>query len=120
MLLIRTTVTEEFMIPVGVGIIKIGIPSVALVNHNPRTGRILPLVIDTGPKFLHVRLSVVCIIRTVRSTVEQVIEINGIISPGLKLGGSGRCFPTESAVYANCGHSISLCSVLGGHEYYTE
>jgi len=119
-LLIRTTVTEELMIPVGVGIIEIGVPSVALVNHNPRTGRILPIVIDTGPEFLHVRLSVVCIIRTVRSAVEQVIEINGIITPVLKLGGSGRRFPTEAAVYADCGHSISLRSAFGGHEDYTE
>ena len=113
-------VLEQFVIPIGIGIIYIGVTAFALVNHYPRACRVLGLVIASGPEFLHIFLCIERIILAVGGIVEQVIQIYGIITPGLEFGGGGRLLPANAAAVSHCRKSAALGSVLGGYENYTE
>ncbi len=61
MLLNRVSVAEHLVIPVCVAIVNPLLFSVTDIGHNPRTVRILGLVIDAGEKLHHIVLGVSCI-----------------------------------------------------------
>ena len=113
-------VLKEFVIPVCIGVINIGVTAFALVNHHPRTFRVLGLVIASGPKFLHVLLGIEGVILAVGGIVEQVIQIYGVISPCLEFGGGRRLLPANAATVSHCRQAASLGSVLGSDEDHSE
>ena len=116
----RLYVLEEIVVPVGVGIIDILVPTVPLVDDHPRPGRVLDLVVASGPELFHIGIRIMGIFRPVVIVHEQVVDIYGIITPRLVIGGGGRRRETELSAVAELRLAIRIVSCLGGDKDDTE
>ena len=74
-LLNRVTVIEEHVPPVVVTIVAPLVQAVDCTLHNPRTVRILGLVIYTGEKLLHIVLVILHILVALRVHTEDIVSV---------------------------------------------
>jgi hypothetical protein len=117
---IRAAILEELMPPVRVGIVHIGVAACSLVNHDPGALGIFDSIIDTSPELSHIFFRVGGIVLTVVCTEEKVIEIDGIVTAGLKVSRRCRLLPTHAAGDLNSGITVLGGSGLGCNKDNTE
>ena len=101
MLLHRVLVVEHVVPPVEVTVVQPLVHSVANLFDDPRTVRVLDLVVHSGEEPLHIGIIVEDIVGTLRCLAELVDRIDGPVTPGLIIGGGSRLFPAPASAVTN-------------------
>ena len=111
----RLDVLVQDVPPVGVRVIIIYVSSgLVLTDDHPGTLGILHLVVAAVPEFHHVRLGIIVKVGAVVGVHEQVAQIDGVVTAGLPVGGSGRSGETGAAAVGDRRLSVlRLAAALG-------
>ena len=110
----------ERLVPVGIAVVDIAHSSVPHLLEHPRSFRIFGLVVAADVELVHILLGIMGVVRAVGGESEEIIDIDGVITPRLIVGTCGR--DRESAVAAVAYNRLSLAvlAALGGYENDSE
>ena len=109
-------ILEQFMIPICIGIIYIGISPLPLVYHHPRALRIFLLIINPRPELPHIFLCVKSIIPPVGSLEEKIVQVNRVISSRFKVSGCRWILETKPTAITDCRIPIVFGTIFSRDE----
>ena len=121
MLLHRVLVYEKLVPPVCISIVHVSILTVSVLDHCPRTVRMLGLVVYTEKELLHVIVIVLDVLRVgIISLPEHVMDECRPVTCCLIVSRSCRLFPSDTAAVTNSSLALVVRSLLCSDEDHTE
>ena len=109
-------IPEDDMVPVRVGVVVVTFTAVPFSDGHPGAFGIFHDVVAPGPEFVHIRGSVVGASRADAGLVEEFVDIDAVIAPGLEVRGGGRAVPSAPSAVAYGRLALGVLAGLGRHE----